>query len=136
MIYHTVQEIHTISTSIMVGVIWVMQIVHYPIFRFVKKEEYNDFQNFHMKRISYIVVPSMIVELLSGIIVLYLNINISFQFQASMALLIIIWMLTGFVFSNIHNNLLNGFNIKTGYSLILWNWVRTTLWSIRLFLIL
>ena len=89
-----------------------------------------------MKRISYIVVPSMIVELLSGIIVLYLNINISFQFQASMALLIIIWMLTGFVFSNIHNNLLNGFNIKTGYSLILWNWVRTTLWSIRLFLIL
>ncbi|MBA65128.1 MAG: hypothetical protein CMG55_04935 [Candidatus Marinimicrobia bacterium] len=136
MIYHTVQEIHTIFTSIMVGVIWVMQIVHYPIFRFVKKEEYNDFQNFHMKRISYIVVPSMIVELLSGIIVLYLNINISFQFQASMALLIIIWMLTGFVFSNIHNNLLNGFNIKTGYSLILWNWVRTTLWSIRLFLIL
>jgi len=135
MIYHTVQEIHTISTSIMVGVIWVMQIVHYPIFRFVNKEEYHDFQNFHMQRITYIVVPSMIVELLSGIIVLYLNINISFQFQASMALLIIIWLLTGFVFSNIHNNLLNGFNHKTGHSLILWNWVRTTLWSIRLFLI-
>ena len=31
--------IHIVSTSIMVGVIWVMQLVHYPSFKYVKESD-------------------------------------------------------------------------------------------------
>ena len=47
----------------MVGVIWVIQLVHYPSFHFINKKDYEQFQDFHMKRITYIVMPTMLIEL-------------------------------------------------------------------------
>ena len=46
--------IHIVSTSVMVGVIWVMQLVHYPSFKYVKESDYINFQKYHMGNISYI----------------------------------------------------------------------------------
>ena len=64
---------HLISTSIMVGVIWVIQLVHYPSFHFIDKNIYAAFQKFHMNKISIIVLPVMMVEIITGLILLYLN---------------------------------------------------------------
>ena len=61
---------HLIFTSIMTGVIWVIQIVHYPSFHFIEKESYTAFQKFHMNSISLIVVPVMILELATGVLLL------------------------------------------------------------------
>ena len=61
--------IHFISTSLMVGVIWIIQLLHYPAFHFIEKENYTAFQDFHMNRVSFIVVPTMITEMVSGILV-------------------------------------------------------------------
>ena len=58
---------HLIFTSIMTGVIWVIQIVHYPSFHFIEKELYTAFQKFHMNKISIIVMPIMLAELITGI---------------------------------------------------------------------
>ena len=57
---------HLIFTSIMTGVIWVIQIVHYPSFHFIEKELYTVFQKFHMNKISIIVIPIMLAELITG----------------------------------------------------------------------
>ena len=57
---------HLIFTSIMTGVIWVIQIVHYPSFHFIEKEFYTAFQKFHMNKISIIVIPIMLAELITG----------------------------------------------------------------------
>ena len=48
--------LHLIATSVMVGVIWVIQLVHYPSFHFVELKQYTTFQRFHMARISYVVI--------------------------------------------------------------------------------
>ena len=61
--------IHFISTSLMVGIIWIIQLLHYPAFHFIDKANYSAFQDFHMNRVSFIVVPTMITELVSGILV-------------------------------------------------------------------
>ena len=63
---------HIVSTSLMVGVIWVMQLVHYPSFNFINLKDYKSFQEFHMKRISLIVIPIMTIELTSGILIFWI----------------------------------------------------------------
>ena len=65
--------VHLIFTAIMVGVIWLVQFVHYPSFNFIDKKFYSDFQNFHIKRISFIVIPVMLLELVSGLILIFLD---------------------------------------------------------------
>ena len=57
----------------MVGVIWVIQLVHYPSFHFIDKDIYDSFQKFHMNKISIIVIPVMILELATGFLLLIGN---------------------------------------------------------------
>ena len=61
---------HLTLSSIMVGLIWTIQLVHYPTFHFIDKNLYSSFQKFHMNSISLIVVPVMVLELATGVLLL------------------------------------------------------------------
>jgi len=130
--------IHLVSTSFMVGVIWIVQLVHYPTFLFIDEQKSNDFQKFHMSRISYIVMPAMTTELFSGIyIYIYSNMAIdSNLFLLALTVLIINWIITALVFVKMHNKLLINYKIEIISLLVKWNWLRTLLWSVRLILLL
>ena len=54
--------LHILSTAIMVGIIWVIKIIHYPSFHYIDKSRYLSFQIFHMNKISYIVIPFVAIE--------------------------------------------------------------------------
>ena len=126
--------LHLVSTSIMVGVIWIIQLVHYPTFLFIDKQKYMKFQEFHMSRVSYIVMPTMIAELFSGIyILLYNNILMvnTFFLLASFSLFLN-WVITALVFVKIHNGLLIKYEKNIILLLVKFNWIRTILWSLRL----
>ena len=130
--------IHLVSTSFMVGVIWIVQLVHYPTFLFIDEQKSYDFQKFHMSRISYIVMPAMTTELFSGIyIYIYSNMAIdSNLFLLALTILIINWVITALVFVKMHNKLLINYKIEIISLLVKWNWLRTLLWSVRLILLL
>jgi hypothetical protein len=130
--------IHLVSTSFMVGVIWIVQLVHYPTFLFIDEQKSYDFQKFHMSRISYIVMPAMTTELFSGIyIYIYSNMAIeSNLFLLALTILIINWIITALVFVKMHNKLLINYKIEIISLLVKWNWLRTLLWSVRLILLL
>ena len=130
--------IHLVSTSFMVGVIWIVQLVHYPTFLFIDEQKSYDFQKFHMSRISYIVMPAMTTELFSGIyIFIYSNMAIdSNLFLLALTILIINWIITALVFVKMHNKLLINYKIEIISLLVKWNWLRTLLWSVRLILLL
>ena len=130
--------IHLVSTSFMVGVIWIVQLVHYPTFFFIDEQKSYDFQKFHMSRISYIVMPAMTTELFSGIyIFIYSNMAIdSNLFLLALTILIINWIITALVFVKMHNKLLINYKIEIISLLVKWNWLRTLLWSVRLILLL
>ena len=55
--------VHAGATLMMLGVILVMQVVHYPLFARVGTEEYTAYQKSHMRRITGIVLPAMSAEL-------------------------------------------------------------------------
>ena len=127
--------IHLIFTSIMVGVIWVIQLVHYPSFHFIKPDIYTVFQKFHMEKISMIVMPIMIAELITVLLLLYNEGSKNTLIIISFILLIIIWGITAVFFSGVHNKLITGYQETIVNNLVVMNWIRTLLWTIRLLLL-
>ena len=126
---------HLIFTSIMTGVIWVIQIVHYPSFHFIEKELYTAFQKFHMNKISIIVIPIMLAELITGMM-LFLDKSSKSPFLIiSFVILVLIWLITGVFFSKAHNELMAGYQELVVNQLVVMNWIRTLLWTLRLLLL-
>ena len=127
-------KVNFISTSIMVGVIWVIQLLHYPSFHFINDQKYIEFQHFHMQRISFIVVPVMLIEVASALLLAYF-------FGSSLtiillALVLCIWGITFIFFTNMHHKLTEGYDHSIVDRLVKINWFRTALWSIRLIILL
>jgi len=127
-------DIHFLSTSLMVGIIWVIQLLHYPTFHFIKESDYVEFQHFHMQRISFIVVPVMIIELLSGfMLVYYIRSNLLIL---CLIILLVIWLITFVFFTKLHQSLLGGYDKIIVDKLVQINWSRTILWSLRLIILI
>ena len=124
-------NIHFASTAVMVGVIWVIQLLHYPTFHYIEKNNYSQFQKFHMNRISYIVIPAMVIEMLSGIMLVIINDD----FIISFSLLVCIWIITFVFFTNIHQRLLSKYENTAVEKLVNLNWIRTTFWTVRLIIL-
>ena len=127
-------KVNFISTSVMVGVIWVIQLLHYPSFHFINDQKYIDFQHFHMRRISFIVVPVMLIELASALLLAYF-------FESSLTIILLalvlgIWAITFIFFTNMHQKLTDGYDQSTVDRLVQINWSRTALWSLRLIILL
>lgn len=51
------------STWSMVGLIWPIQVVHYPLFSSVGAEQFQEYSEDHQRLITYLVLPLMFVEL-------------------------------------------------------------------------
>ena len=132
---HSMLAMHLALASIMVGVIWVIQLVHYPSFRFTDREKYVSFQIFHMRNISFIVVPVMILEFLSGLLLFLYHSNHGSLLRISFILLLIIWLVTALFFAQIHQKLSKGYDETLVRNLVSLNWIRTLLWTIRTIII-
>ena len=47
----------------LVGLIWTIQLVHYPSFSFVAEDHFLEFHRHHTRSITWVVMPLMLVEL-------------------------------------------------------------------------
>ena len=117
----------------MFGVIWIVQIVHYPLMSFVSGEQFARFETAHRVRISWVVGPLMLIE---GVCVL------AFLFAPPAVLP---WWLpwagagieavaigtTMFVSAPLHERLNAHFDQATLDRLVATNWIRTVAWSCR-----
>ena len=128
--------VHLTFTSIMTGVIWVIQIVHYPSFHFIEKELYTAFQKFHMNKISIIVIPIMLAELITGMMLFLDKSYKSPLLIISVIILVLIWLTTGVFFTKAHNELITGYQQAVVNQLVVMNWIRTSLWTLRLLLLI
>lgn len=121
--------LHFCLCLVMLGVIWVIQIVHYPSFRFAKLGPFQDFTSFHVKAISSIVIPLMTIELLSGVFLVYKSQRPLILLNFSLILLT--WLSTFILSVPLHNKLSQDFDLKNIEKLVLTNWPRTLMWTIR-----
>ena len=128
--------VHLITTAMMVSIIWLVQILHYPTFLYIDIDRYTEFQNFHMKNISFLIIPLMLLEFLTGFLLLFFVNKIDFYFSISFGLLVLIWLITALFFSKYHSALSNKYERGIILKLIRMNWVRTFFWTARLGLLL
>lgn len=123
--------VQLVACSFMTGLIWTIQVLHYPTFNFVSKDRFLDFHAFHSKNISFIVMPVMIVELLSAL-ALAIRVSQSALLIFNAVAVVAIWLVTFFVSVPLHNALSLQMGEKEIHRLVITNWMRTALWSTRL----
>jgi hypothetical protein len=125
--------LHAASTFIMLGVILVVQLVHYPLFRLVGADAFTTYQAKHMRRITWIVLPAMSVELLTAVaLVVWQPPGIAaWQTWSGLALIGAIWASTGVLQVPLHQTLATGFDSATHRNLVATNWIRTIAWTLR-----
>ena len=124
---------HLVATWALVGLIWTIQIVHYPLFAQVGREAFPEYHRRHTRCITWIVAPLMAVELISGI-ALALE-DSSGILRWSLGLLGFNWVSTACIQIPLHNRLEKGFEARAHAWLVRSNWGRTLAWSGRAFLL-
>jgi hypothetical protein len=127
--------LNVISAFLLTGVIWTIQIVHYPSFHYIDKISFTNFHHFHERRISIIVMPLMLIELTTST-VLYINNMSSIVFALNLLIVVLIWCSTFFIQVPIHSILSQKKDKKLIEKLVNTNWIRTFLWSMRMLLII
>ena len=55
--------LHLIPTTFMAGVIWFVQVVHYPLFRGVGEHAFRCYEERHTVLTTWVVLPPMVAEL-------------------------------------------------------------------------
>jgi len=133
--------VHLAAAWFMTGLIWVIQLVHYPLFLHVGRLDaaaYQQYQFSHMRRISWIVGPVMLVELATaGLLLAYRPEGVSAALMwVNLALLGLIWLSTATLQGPCHHRLSRGFEPDHVRRLVRSNWLRTVLWTTRAILLL
>lgn len=126
-----VLNIHAFATLAMVGLIWFVQVVHYPLFARVGPDTYTAYQSAHMRRTSLVVGPLMLAELATACLILLRSWSSRPVAIAGLILLAIAWLSTFFLQVPRHATLQRGFEPHTAASLVSTNWIRTIAWSSR-----
>ena len=125
--------LNLLSTWYLVGLIWMVQIVHYNLFDRVGEAEFIQYETDHNRLITPIVGPPMLIELVTAVALL-VSAPTGFPHWAAWMGVItigILWMTTFFVSVPCHNTLLNGFDPDAYHTLVRTNWVRTLVWTVR-----
>ena len=122
----------TLST-LLTGLIWTIQLVHYPGFLGVGADGFLAYQQNHMRNISYLVIPLMLAELIMAGLLQYYHQGLSpWSIYLSTGLVIFIWATTFFVSSPLHGKLVTyGYEASVIQQLVVTNWLRTVAWSLR-----
>jgi hypothetical protein len=124
---------HLAATLYLTGLIWCIQVVHYPLMDRVGAERFAGFHRRHSTRISLIVVPPMLVEAATALL-LAVSVPVGVPRLLpvlGLALLGLVWVSTFSVQVPLHARLARGFDPKVHGRLVHSNWLRTAAWSLR-----
>jgi uncharacterized membrane protein len=125
-----------VATSVMVGVIWFVQVVHYPLFARVGPDGFAAYEAEHRRRTSFVVGPPMVVELLVAVALVVdpptaLGRGLPWL---GLAVLCVVHVSTVGLQVPAHDRLSGGYDAETAARLVRTNWVRTIGWAARLVL--
>ena len=121
---------HAAATWALVGLIWTVQLVHYPLFAQVGADTFRNYHARHTQQITWIVAPLMAVELGTAAL-LFVRGAREWWLLASFVPLAFNWLATWRVQIPLHHRLAAGFDAEVHRRLVVSNWWRTAAWSIR-----
>lgn len=125
------------STFAMTGLIWLIQIVHYPLFEQVGEEQFAEYERAHSQRITPIVLPLMLAELVTSAWLVMRPLpeiqtrGLQPWLIGGLILVGLVWASTVLLQVPMHAILEKGFDRNAWRSLVHGNWIRTILWTVR-----
>jgi hypothetical protein len=128
--------IHLVSLFFLTGVIWLVQLLHYPSFASFEESKFIDLMKWHQMRVSWVVIPAMLIELITGGWICWLGSFHDLIWNVNFALIILTWLSTMIFQGPVHGKLLLGYSQSNIRYLVQTNWIRTLLWSVRAALLL
>jgi hypothetical protein len=129
--------VHAVSTCFMAGVIWIIQVVHYPLFGMVGRDGFAAYERAHAARITPVVGSAMLLEAAcTGLLLLALGELAARGIPrwmpiAGAVLLACIWLSTFALQVPLHGQLAQGFDDSAHQALVRGNWIRTAGWTLR-----
>jgi hypothetical protein len=121
------------AAAYLTGLIWTVQVVHYPSFGLVPKEAWVAFHRAHTRRMGFVVMAPMVVELVLAMWLAWAG-RAALPGGASwwsLGLVALVWAATFFISVPFHNRLEKGFDYIAIDGLTRTNWIRTLAWTAR-----
>ena len=123
-----------LSTTLpLVGVIWMVQVVAYPLFARVGAAEFARYHEAHARLITFVVGPLMVGELGASMVSVFRP-HAAMPRGAALGgvvLALLTWGFTMFLSVPKHDLLGHGFDARAHELLVLTNWLRTAAWTAR-----
>jgi hypothetical protein len=122
----------------MTGVIWFVQLVHYPLFAAVGTSEWDAYHSEHSRRTTWVVALPMTVDLASSlalVVVTPASMGTGLA-AAGVVAALVTWGATAGLAVPAHRKLGRSWDDRTGRRLVRANWVRTVAWSAHAVLVL
>jgi hypothetical protein len=115
----------------MTGMIWTIQVVHYPLFREVGSDAFSVYESEHQGRIAALIAAPWAIETLAAIaLVVWPPEGVdAYLVWAGLLAVLALALVTLLVFAPIHRQLSDGFTANAYQRLVNLNWIRTALWS-------
>ena len=133
---------HLAVTLVMTGVIWFVQVVHYPLFAAAADDgravRWPAYAGAHATRTTWVVAAPMLAELASGAALLRWRPAWCDARTAWLgaALLAVVWASTAALQVPRHDALRRAWDARAHRALVRSNWVRTAAWTARSALLL
>jgi len=132
----TLLLLNALSTWFMFGLIWYVQIVQYPLFSWIDKDNFGTFHERFQWRTTLVVGGPMVVEAFTSVLLLwYPPIEDQSLLLMGVGLIFLIWISTAFLQIPCHGELTRGYQPVYHRRLVLSNWVRTISWTLRAMLL-
>ena len=132
-VFLSILLVHVAATLYMVGLVWFVQRVHYPLFAGVGSTRFPAYERAHVARITPIVAPAMLIEAKTALVLVVFPIpNVPVVLPwIGLGLLALIWLSTFLLQVPRHDELRQGFDAASHRRLVATNWIRTALWTLR-----
>lgn len=126
-------RIQVLATLYMTGVIWFVQVVHYPMFAWVGNDQFAAWEQHNVVLTTWVVGPGMLAEAITTAGLFFVPSTMVARRTAVVGacLLAAIWLSTHFLQVPCHDKLANGFDPEVHATLVSTNWIRTIAWSLR-----
>lgn len=123
---------HLLATLLMTGIIWYVQVVHYPLFAQVGASGFRQYEALHRQWTGLVVAPLMLLELGTALSLLWWSPPVpGWSVWAGAGLVGLIWASTFFIQVPLHGHLDMGQDPAAIRRLVRSNWLRTVAWSLR-----
>ena len=119
------------SSLFLCGLIWMIQVVHYPIFHRLEKEEFISHMEFHQRKISFVVIPVMMAELITSGVLSFFSEQFQILHITGLILVLLVWVATFFYSVPLHSALMDGYSRESVNKLCSTNRIRVFLWTAK-----